>query len=102
MGLGGGAEVAKFALAGGGGIETKGHGKSVTGAGWIEVDLFRFGELYTRISKGVMRCFTGVMRGLQCAWALHERALRSAFDKGRAGCLRFSFLESISFEEVPG
>jgi hypothetical protein len=49
-----------------------------------------------------MRCFTGVMRGLQCAWALHVGALRSAFDKGRVGCLRFSFLESISFEEVPG
>jgi hypothetical protein len=33
MGLGGGAEVAEFALAGGGCVETKGHGESLTGAG---------------------------------------------------------------------
>src|SRR5271157_6382248 len=31
MGLGGGAEVAELALAGGGGVEAEGHGKSVTG-----------------------------------------------------------------------
>ena len=33
MGLGGGAEVAQLALAGGGGVEAERHGESVTAGG---------------------------------------------------------------------
>jgi hypothetical protein len=101
MSLGGGAEVAEFAFAGGGGVEAKGHGESLTGWDGLSFGQFRFRGQTRANSSGITVRIGDTFHRLNCARKPIAAALRRAFDKGRAGCLRFSFPESISFGKAP-